>query len=128
MVLNVARRLLRSLTVLLLVTMGTVALLSLAPGSAASVILGENATPKAVAELNARLGMDRPLWLQYVDWLKHAVTGDLGTSPVTNEPDPRACRRGSRAVCPPAPACPPEDRAAAEAAAPPRPSSRPRRR
>ncbi|MGW5658054.1 ABC transporter permease [Streptomyces humi] len=86
MVLNVARRLLRSLTVLLLVTMGTVALLSLAPGSAASVILGENATPKAVAELNAQLGMDRPLWLQYVDWLRHAVTGDLGTSPVTNEP------------------------------------------
>ncbi|MGW7542315.1 ABC transporter permease [Streptomyces sp. NPDC054770] len=85
MVLTTARRVLRSLVVIILVTMGSVALLSLAPGSAASVILGENATPDAVAKLNARLGMDRPLWHQYADWLRHAVTGDLGTSPVTNE-------------------------------------------
>ncbi|MEW2397246.1 ABC transporter permease [Streptomyces sp. NPDC046862] len=85
MVLNAARRLLRSLTVLLLVTMGSVALLSLAPGSVASVILGENPTPESIARLNAQLGMDRPLWRQYTDWLGDAVTGDLGTSPVTNE-------------------------------------------
>ncbi|WP_217562513.1 ABC transporter permease [Streptomyces sp. GbtcB6] len=85
MVLTTARRVLRSLVVIILVTMGSVALLSLAPGSAASVILGENATPAAVAKLNARLGMDQPLWHQYIDWLGHAVTGDLGTSPVTNE-------------------------------------------
>ncbi|MEU9450507.1 ABC transporter permease [Streptomyces sp. NPDC048277] len=85
MVLNAARRLLHSLTVLLLVTMGSVALLSLAPGSVASVILGENATPGSIARLNAQLGMDRPLWRQYVGWLGHAVTGDLGTSPVTNQ-------------------------------------------
>ncbi|MEV1025250.1 ABC transporter permease [Streptomyces sp. NPDC050264] len=85
MVLTVARHLLRNLLVVLLVTMGSVALLSLAPGSAASVILGENATPEAVAELNAKLGLDQPLWEQYAHWLKGAVTGDLGTSPVTNE-------------------------------------------
>ncbi|MFJ8927512.1 ABC transporter permease [Streptomyces sp. NPDC102364] len=85
MMLTVARHLLRNLLVVLLVTMGSVALLSLAPGSAASVILGENATPRAVAELNAKLGLDQPLWEQYAHWLKGAVTGDLGTSPVTNE-------------------------------------------
>ncbi|WP_329264583.1 ABC transporter permease [Streptomyces sp. NBC_01478] len=85
MVLTTARRVLRSLVVIILVTMGSVALLSLAPGSAASVILGENATPDAVARLNAELGMDQPLWHQYADWLGHAVRGDLGTSPVTNE-------------------------------------------
>ncbi|MFE5022983.1 ABC transporter permease [Streptomyces sp. NPDC056656] len=85
MVLTVARHLLRNLIVLLLVTMGSVALLSLAPGSAASVILGENATPQAIAELNAELGLDQPLWEQYGHWLRGAVTGDLGTSPVTNE-------------------------------------------
>lgn len=85
MVLTTARRVLRSLVVIILVTMGSVALLSLAPGSAASVILGENATPDAVAKLNAELGMDQPLWHQYADWLGHALRGDLGTSPVTNE-------------------------------------------
>ncbi|MFD3377546.1 MULTISPECIES: ABC transporter permease [unclassified Streptomyces] len=85
MIFTAAKRIVRSLVVVLLVTMGSVALLSLAPSSAASVILGENATPQAVAELNAELGLDKPLWEQYWHWLAGAVTGDLGTSPVTNE-------------------------------------------
>lgn len=86
MVLTAARRVVRSLVVVLLVTLGSVALLSLAPGSAASVILGENATPQAIAALNSQLGLDQPLWQQYLHWLGGAVTGDLGTSPVTHEP------------------------------------------
>ncbi|MBA4863583.1 ABC transporter permease [Streptomyces sp. PSKA54] len=85
MVFPVAKRIGRSLLVVLLVTMGVVGLLSLAPGSVASVILGENATPKAVAALNAELGFDRPLWQQYTDWLTGAVQGDLGDSPVTGQ-------------------------------------------
>jgi peptide/nickel transport system permease protein len=79
-------RLGRSLLVVLLVTFGSVALLSLAPGSVAAVMLGQDATPEAIAELNARLGLDRPLWEQYLNWLFHAVQGDLGTSPLTNQP------------------------------------------
>lgn len=39
-------------------------MLSLTPGSVASVILGENATPEAVVALNAKLSMDKPLWSQ----------------------------------------------------------------
>ncbi|WP_285480193.1 ABC transporter permease [Amycolatopsis sp. NBRC 101858] len=80
------RRVGRNVVVVLLVTLGSVALLSLAPGSTAAVILGENATPEAVAALNHKLGVDRPLWEQYLSWLGHALTGDLGTSPVTNQP------------------------------------------
>ncbi|KPM53958.1 peptide ABC transporter [Frankia sp. CcI49] len=86
MLLTAARRIGRALLVVLLVTMGAVALLSLAPGSAASVILGENATPEAIDALNAELGLDRPLWSQYVHWIGDAVTGDLGTSPITHQP------------------------------------------
>ena len=86
MVLPVVTRIGRSLVVVLLVTMAVVALMSLAPGSAAQVILGENATPEAVAELNAKLGLDQPLWSQYLNWLSDAVRGDLGTSPVTSQP------------------------------------------
>lgn len=75
----------RSLVVVLLVTMAVLALLSLAPGSVAAVILGENATPSAIAEMNARLGLDRPFWVQYGSWLGRAVTGDLGSSPLTGQ-------------------------------------------
>ncbi|PXW24547.1 UNVERIFIED_CONTAM: hypothetical protein DES50_12519, partial [Williamsia faeni] len=82
---TIATRLGRSIAVVLLVTMAVVALLSLAPGSASEVILGENATPEAIAEMDAELGLDQPVWSQYLDWLKNAVTGDLGTSPLTNQ-------------------------------------------
>ncbi|MGC7101499.1 ABC transporter permease [Amycolatopsis lurida] len=86
MLLTIAGRIGRSVLVVLLVTIGVVALLSLAPGSVASVILGENATPEAIAGLNAELGLDRPFWQQYLDWLGGAVGGDLGTSPLTDQP------------------------------------------
>ena len=83
---TIVTRLGRSIAVVLLVTMAVVALLSLAPGSASEVILGENATPEAIAEMDAELGLDQPVWSQYLDWLKNALTGDLGTSPLTNQP------------------------------------------
>lgn len=85
MVINIVRRAGHSLLVVFLVSVAAVALLSLAPGSAATVILGENATPEAVAALNAKLGLDQPLWHQYVDWVGAAVQGDLGTSPLTGQ-------------------------------------------
>lgn len=75
----------RSLVVIFLVSVAAVGLLGLAPGSAADVILGENASPEAVAEMNASLGLDQPLWRQYVDWVGSAVQGDLGASPITNQ-------------------------------------------
>ncbi|MCK8670367.1 ABC transporter permease [Rhodococcus sp. HM1] len=75
----------RSILVILLVTVAVVALLGLAPGSVAQVILGENATPEAVAAMNAELGLDAPFWSQYLTWLGNAVRGDLGTSPLTGQ-------------------------------------------
>ncbi|MEU2000785.1 ABC transporter permease [Rhodococcus sp. NPDC019627] len=85
MVLTVTKRVGRSVSVVLLVTFAVVALLGLAPGSVAEVILGENATPDAVAAMNAELGLDVPLWSQYVSWLSDAVRGDLGASPLTGQ-------------------------------------------
>src|SRR5689334_18024377 len=43
-------------------------------------ILGENATADQVKALNSRLGLDRPLPVQFGDWVSHAVRGDLGPS------------------------------------------------
>jgi len=85
MILTVVNRIGRSILVILLVTIAVVALLGLAPGSVAQVILGENATPEAVAAMNAELGLDAPFWSQYTTWLGNAVQGDLGTSPLTGQ-------------------------------------------
>jgi len=50
------------------------------PGDPAEVILGQDATPEAVAALNAQLGLDKPWLLQYGAYLKELIGGDLGTS------------------------------------------------
>jgi peptide/nickel transport system permease protein len=56
------------------------------PGDAATAILGDNATPEALEALRIRLGLDRPLALQYVAWLASALRGDLGVSATLNQP------------------------------------------
>src|SRR5215475_3048575 len=55
-------------------------------GSPAIMMLGENATPQAVADLNARHGLDRPTHVQYVAWVAHAIKGDFGRSFATQQP------------------------------------------
>ena len=52
----------------------------LLPGDVGRRVLGPFATQEAVDALNARLGTDRPVLVQYGDWIGSAVTGDLGTS------------------------------------------------
>ncbi|WP_354241723.1 ABC transporter permease [Agromyces sp. PvR057] len=83
---DVFRRVGYALLVILLVTIGVQALMALAPGSVAEVILGEAATPEAVAAMNSELGYDRPFIVQYLDWLFSALQGDLGVSPITHIP------------------------------------------
>ncbi|GAA3613339.1 ABC transporter permease [Kineosporia mesophila] len=85
MTVSILRRAGHSLLVVILVSVTAVGLLSLAPGSVATVILGENATPAAVAAMNTELGLDQPLWRQYGNWLGRALGGDLGTSPLTGQ-------------------------------------------
>lgn len=55
-------------------------------GDPAVRILGTGATPESLAALRAELGLDRPLVVQYLDWLGAFVTGDLGTSYVYHQP------------------------------------------
>ncbi|MDQ4019357.1 MAG: ABC transporter permease [Actinomycetota bacterium] len=50
------------------------------PGDAASAVLGRTATPEALAELRHLMGLDRPWYERYFDWLGGVVTGDLGNS------------------------------------------------
>ena len=50
------------------------------PGSAAKAALGIDATPQAIARFEHDQGLDRPLHVQYLDWLGKALRGDFGTS------------------------------------------------
>ena len=56
------------------------------PGDPALTMLGERATPEKVADIRARLGLDRPLWEQYLLYMKKALHGDLGVSIVRGDP------------------------------------------
>src|SRR6478735_5117868 len=50
------------------------------PGSPAESLLGEHATPEAVAQIRHQYGLDEPVYVQYWAYLKTLASGDLGTS------------------------------------------------
>ena len=52
----------------------------LMPGSIATIILDAGATPEAIAELEAEMGLEQPFFMQYFDWLGNALQGDFGQS------------------------------------------------
>lgn len=78
-------RIAAAIPVLFIMTFLTFFLASLIPGDAAITILGQDATPERIAELNASLGLDKPIFVQYVEWIGRAVTGDLGRSLFSGE-------------------------------------------
>lgn len=61
-------------------------LVRVAPGDPARVILGDYASEKAVEALRERMGLNKPLWRQYVDFLAGLVRGDLGRSMISGIP------------------------------------------
>ncbi|MBQ9918564.1 MAG: ABC transporter permease [Microbacterium sp.] len=56
------------------------------PGDVALLIGGTQASPEQIAALRESLGLTRPLWQQYLDWIGGVLRGDLGTSLVTGVP------------------------------------------
>jgi peptide/nickel transport system permease protein len=81
----VLRRLLLAVPTMLLLTALLFFSVTRILGTPASMMLGEDASPKAIAELNARYGFDRPAYVQYFDWLGRALTGDFGRSYTTQD-------------------------------------------
>ena len=69
----------------IVVTLLTFVLNSLAPGDMAMTILGADGTREQYEALRTELGLDRPLLLQYLSWLGQAAQGDLGVSHFTKE-------------------------------------------
>ncbi|MFJ8209023.1 ABC transporter permease [Streptomyces sp. NPDC096033] len=69
-----------ALLVLALASFVIFVILRLIPGDPATTLAGPDAGPAAVEAIRARLGLDRPLWAQYVTWVGDLVRGDLGPS------------------------------------------------
>jgi peptide/nickel transport system permease protein len=82
----IGRRLLIAIPMLFVVASLTFLLVNLIPGDPVVSILGPDASPAQYAALRHTLGLDRPLIVQYGDWLGHAVRGDFGTSLQTSVP------------------------------------------
>ena len=70
----ITRRLLQSIVVVLLVTVIVFILLHLLPGGPARAQLGPRATPAAIANFNHQMGYDRPVPVQYWNWLTRALS------------------------------------------------------
>ncbi len=84
MITYVAQRLVAGVGVLLAVSFLTFWLGTLIPGDLVTVLVGsEGATSQQYRDLRHTLGLDDPLLAQYVRWLRSAVHGDLGKSPIT---------------------------------------------
>jgi peptide/nickel transport system permease protein len=76
----VVRRLLLHVPILLGVSILIFFWIRALPGNPASALLGERSTPELVKEYKQRYGLDRPIPIQYWDYVKNTLKGDLGTS------------------------------------------------
>ena len=70
------------LAVSLIIFFGT----KIPPGDAAQIRLGQSATPENIAAFRARLGLDKPYYIQYLSWAKDFLTGNMGTSLASDVP------------------------------------------
>ncbi|MFV0475570.1 MAG: ABC transporter permease [Pikeienuella sp.] len=80
------KRLLLIVYTLLIVSAIVFGVTQVLPGDAAVVMLGEYATEEALASLRERMGLNDPVWRQYLSWLGGAATGDFGLSLRTSQP------------------------------------------
>ncbi|MFD2369740.1 ABC transporter permease [Brevibacillus sp. GCM10020057] len=74
------RRILMLIPVLLGMSIVVFSIIRAIPGDPALTILGEKASPKAIADLREALGLNEPWYIQYFDYLKQILSGDLGVS------------------------------------------------
>ena len=82
----ILRRLLATIPVMVVVAVFVFFLLRLAPGDPAAIIAGEDATAEQIAAVRGKLGLDRPIFEQFVVWVVGMLQGDFGTSIFSNLP------------------------------------------
>ncbi len=82
----VLRRLVQTLPVLFLSSILVFGLVRFIPGDPAMLIAGPDALPEQIVAARARLGLDQPIYVQYLIWLGQVVRGDLGVSILNGYP------------------------------------------
>ncbi|MCW5750572.1 MAG: ABC transporter permease [Alphaproteobacteria bacterium] len=82
----IVRRLLATFPVMAVVAVFVFLLLRLAPGDPAALIAGDDATSADIDAIRAKLGLDLPIWEQFVLWIADILRGDLGVSIFSNLP------------------------------------------
>src|SRR4051812_2308859 len=82
----ILKRLLMAVPTLFIVSVTVFVLIRLVPGDPASLMLGDLATPAALADLQHRLGLDKSLPEQFLTWLGRLLQGDLGQSITSQQP------------------------------------------
>jgi peptide/nickel transport system permease protein len=82
----ILRRLLATIPVMVVVAIFVFFLLRLAPGDPVAIIAGEDATAAQLAAVRTKLGLDRPVFEQFVVWFGAMLQGDFGTSIFSNLP------------------------------------------
>lgn len=76
----IVRRLLQTIPTLIVASIAVWLIVYALPGDPASAVLGDNVTPEALAFERERMGLDRPLVVQYLTWLGNILQGDFGQS------------------------------------------------
>ena len=82
----IVRRLIAAIPVLIGLSILLFAYIRILPGDPCVAILGQHRTPEACAALRVNLGLDLPLWQQYISYLFKTLSGDLGASVVNSQP------------------------------------------
>ncbi|MDF0725934.1 ABC transporter permease [Cytobacillus sp. S13-E01] len=80
------RRILMVIPVLIGMTIVVFSIIHAIPGNPAQIMLGQRATKEAIEQLTIKLGLDQPLYIQYFEYIKGLLTGDLGESIRTKTP------------------------------------------
>jgi peptide/nickel transport system permease protein len=80
------RRVLAAIPVMGVVALVVFLLLRLTPGDPAAVLAGDNATPAQLERIRTSLGLNEPLYVQFVTWINQLLHGDLGVSLISNVP------------------------------------------
>ena len=86
MLMFIAKRLLHAIPILLGVSILVFGLVQLIPGNPIDLLLPPEAPPELIAQMKAAYGFDRPLYVQYFNWLGRILQGDLGHSIFTGAP------------------------------------------
>ncbi|WP_207654689.1 ABC transporter permease [Sulfobacillus sp. hq2] len=71
-------RLMQAIPTLILLSIVSFVLIHVVPGGPAVMMLGDKATPALIAQINRSLGLNKPLWVQYLIWVGQLLRGNLG--------------------------------------------------